>query len=81
MADSRESLIHQGKALVRAIESLETIDSSGPFESAMTWLLLKAYHQRLRTIVAAAPGWVTEAILSASERMGDDRPARWISQN
>jgi len=29
--------------------------------------------RRLRAIVEAAPAWVSEEILSASERIGDDR--------
>lgn len=76
-----DKVLRQGKALVRAIESLETIASPGPFETAITWLLLKAYRQRLSAIVAAAPAWVAEEILSASERIADDRPVRWISPN
>ena len=76
-----ERVLEQGKALVRAIESLETIDSSGPFETAITWFLLKAYRRRLRAIVGAAPAWVAEEILSASERIDDDRPVHWISTN
>ena len=76
-----DRILRQGKALVRAIESLETIDSSGPFETAVTWLLLKAYRHRLRAIVAAASAWVTEEILSASERIADERPVQWISPN
>jgi hypothetical protein len=47
----------------------------------MVWLLLQVYRRRLRAIVGAAPAWVGEEILSASERMGDDRPAVWLSEN
>jgi len=76
-----ERTIEQGKALVRAIEALETIEPSGPIETAITWLLLKAYRRRLRAMVATAPAWVSEEILSASERIGDDRVVLWMSEN
>jgi hypothetical protein len=35
-------ILHQGKALVRAIEALGTIDPSGPIERAAARLLLAA---------------------------------------
>jgi hypothetical protein len=76
-----EHVLEQGKALVRAIESLETIGSSGPFETSTKWLLLMAYRHRLRAIVAAGPAWVAEEILSASEGIADDGPVQWISPN
>ena len=76
-----ERTLEQGKALVRAIEALETIEPSGPIESAITSLLLKAYRRRLRAMVATAPAWVSEEILSASQRIGDDRAVLWMSEN
>ena len=74
-------IIAQGKALVRAIEALGTIEPSGPFERAIAGLLQMAYKRRLRAIVVAAPGWVAEEILSASEHIGDDRAAVWMRRN
>jgi hypothetical protein len=44
----------EGKAPVRAIEALSTIQPSGPFERALARLLIAAYKQRLRATVAAA---------------------------
>lgn len=41
--DETERIVEQGKALVRAIEALETTEPTGPIERVMTWLLLKAY--------------------------------------
>jgi len=76
-----DHILQQGKALVRAIEALETIEPTGPIESAITWLLLKAYRRRLRAMVATVPAWVSEEILSASERIGDDRAVLWLSEN
>ncbi len=76
-----DQIIAQGKALVRAIEALSTIEPSGPFERWQMRLLQAAYKQRLRAIVAAAPAWVAEEILSASEHIGDDRAAGWMSEN
>ena len=79
--DPTERILQQGKALVRAIEALDTIDPTGPLEQVMVWFLLKAYRRRLRAIVGAAPTWVSEEILSASQRIGEDRPAVWLSEN
>lgn len=76
-----ERTLEQGKALVRAIEALDTIEPTGPIRRMITWLLLKAYRRRLRAIVASGPAWVTEETLSASVRIGDDRSAVWLSGN
>jgi hypothetical protein len=59
------------RALVRAVEALGTIEPTGPFERALARLPMAAYKRRLRAIVASAPAWVGEEILSASERIGD----------
>lgn len=40
-----------------------------------------AYDERLRAIIAAEPAWVAEEMLSASERIGDDRVAVWFGGN
>jgi hypothetical protein len=48
--------------------ALDTIHPSGPFERALARLLMAAYKRRLRAIVAAAPAWVSEEMLSTSER-------------
>ena len=74
-------IIAQGKALVRAIEALGTIEPSGPFERAIARLLQAAYKRRLRAIVENAPSWASEEILSASEHIGDDRAVVWMSEN
>ena len=76
-----ECVLEQGRALVRAIEALETIDHTGPIERAIVWFLLEGYRHRLRAIVASAPAWVVEQILSASTQIDEDRPAVWISDN
>jgi hypothetical protein len=47
----------QGKALVRAIEALGTIEPTGPTERVLAGLLLAGYKRRLRAIVEAAPSW------------------------
>ncbi|MEA3377396.1 MAG: hypothetical protein U9R72_14495 [Chloroflexota bacterium] len=78
---STEGIIEQGKALIRAIEALETIEATGPIEEVITWVLLKAYRRRLRAIVVGAPAWVSEEILSASQCIGDNRPVLWRSDN
>jgi hypothetical protein len=76
-----DHIIVQGKALVRAIEALGTIEPSGLFERWLAGLLQAAYKRRLRAIVEAVPAWMTEEILSASEHIGDDRAVLWISKN
>ena len=73
-----DRILEQGKALVRAIEALGTIKPSGAFERALARLLMAAYKQRLRAIVASAPSRVTEEILSASEHISDQRPASGV---
>ena len=70
----------QGKALVRAIEALSTIEPSGWFERWQMRLLQAAYKERLRAIVAAVPYWVVEEIPSASEYIGEDRAAVWMGE-
>jgi hypothetical protein len=47
-----DRVIAQGKALVRAIEALSTIEPTGWFERWQMRLLQAAYKQRLRVIVA-----------------------------
>ena len=54
---------------------------SGPIERAAARLLLYAYKRRLRRVVEAAPAWMVEEILSASEHIGDDRAVLWMSDN
>jgi len=76
-----DHLISQGRALVHAIEALGTIGPTGPFERALARLPMAAYKRRLRAIVKVAPAWVSEEILSASEAIGDKRPALWLSEN
>jgi len=70
-----DRIITQGKAVVRAIEALGTIEPTGPTERVLAGLLLAGYKRRLRAIIEAVPDWVTEEILSASERIGDRQAA------
>jgi hypothetical protein len=79
--DTTARVIRQGKALVRAIESLITIEPSGPIERFIVGLLLAAYKRLLRRIVESAPGWVSEETLSASEHIGNDQAMLWMSDN
>jgi hypothetical protein len=76
-----EKILEQGKALVRAIEALKAIEPSGPDEREMASRLLETYRRRLHAIVASAPAWVSEEILSASQGIGGDRPVLWRSDN
>ena len=67
--------------MIRAVEALGTIEHTGPFERALERLLMAAYKRRLRAIVKVAPTWVSEEILSVSERIGDKRTALWFGEN
>jgi len=53
--DPTDRIILQGRALVRTIEALGTIEPAGPFERALARLLMAAYKRRLRGIVKLAP--------------------------
>ena len=79
--DLTDRIIRQGHALVRAIEALGTIEPTNRLERNLTRLLLYVYKRRLHGIVEAAPTWVSEEILSASEHIGDDQAALWMSEN
>ncbi len=68
-----DRLIAQGHALVRAIEALGTTEMSNPFERALAEFFQAACERRLMEIVEAAPSWVAEEILSASEHIGNQR--------
>jgi hypothetical protein len=60
------------------------MSTAGQFCQRPRWQarsLQAAYKRRLRAIVEAAPAWVSEEILNASERMGDTRAAQWVSRN
>jgi hypothetical protein len=57
------------------------IEPTGPVERLQVWLLLEAYRRRLRIIIEAAPSWMGEEILSASEGIGEKRAAVWMSEN
>jgi len=50
-----DQVIRQGRALVRAVEALETIEPSDDSERASARLLVQAYKRRLRAIIGAAP--------------------------
>ena len=67
-----EHIISQGRALVRAIEALETIEPSAGFERAISRLLVKASRRRLRAIIGTAPG-TGDRVLQASENIPDPR--------
>jgi len=76
-----DRIISQGRALVRAIEALGAIEPTGPFEWARARLLMAAYKRRRRAIVKVAPTWASQEILSASERIGDERAVLWLGEN
>jgi hypothetical protein len=76
-----DHIIAQGRALVRAIEALSTIEPSGRFERWQARMLQTAYKERLSAIVASVPEWAAEEILSVSEHIPEDRPVTWFSKN
>jgi hypothetical protein len=58
-SDLTDCILRQGRALVRAIETVGTIGPTGPFERALASLLMAAYNRRLRAIVKIVPAWVS----------------------
>ena len=79
--DPTTRIIHQGRALVRAIEGIGAIQADWPLERLVASLLLAVYKRKLRGIIAAAPTWVGEEILGASGWREGDRKALWRSDN
>gem|GEM_PF-6190533 len=76
--DHTERIIAQGKALVRTIETLGTIEPSDWFERAMAGLLQAAY------ITASAGDRGGCAVVGSrgdTERIGDKRAVLWMSNN
>jgi hypothetical protein len=65
-----DRILTQGRALVRAIEALGTIEPPGPFERALARLLMPAYKRRLRVTVKVVPTWVSEEILAHRSTLG-----------
>jgi hypothetical protein len=76
-----DHILRQGRALVCGIETLGTIEPTGPFERALARLLMSAYKRRLRAVVRVVPTWVSEEILSASKHIREDRAVLWSSKN
>ena len=58
MPADAEHVITQGRALVHAIEALETIEESDDSEHASARLLVKGHKRGLREIIGTAPTWV-----------------------
>jgi hypothetical protein len=52
---------------------MDIITPTSRFERWQTRLLQATYKYRLRGIIKAAPAWVAEQILSASESIGEDK--------
>jgi hypothetical protein len=75
--DHTDGFIAQGRALVWAIEVLDTVQPSRPFEIELAQLLRDACKRCLRDIVAEAPSWAGAEILSASHV---DRLEGWQDQ-
>ena len=66
-SESTDEIITQGRALVRALDALDVIESSNYFERHIAKLLAAAYERRLKDIVETAPAWVVEEILGTRE--------------
>jgi hypothetical protein len=66
-------IISEGQALVRALEAIEIIVPSGLFERQLAKLLTGVYRHRLESLIATAPAWISEQILSASTQPEDGR--------
>ena len=71
MSADAEHVVIQGRALVRAVEAPETTEPSAWFEQTISRLLIAAYRRRLRAIIGAAPIWMGDRLLGASENLPD----------
>ena len=78
--DHTDGFIAQGRALVWAIEVLDTVQPSRPFEIELAQLLRDACKRCLRDIVAEAPSWASAETLSAGQVVQDDRLEGWQDQ-
>jgi hypothetical protein len=67
------TIVEQVKALVRAIESLDVIESNSPWERQVAQLLRAAYKRKLQDIAETAPASISEEILSACGDIDDER--------
>jgi hypothetical protein len=81
MWTATDHVLEQVNGLMHTIKAVETIEPTGPIERVQARFLLQAYRRRLRAIVAAAPDWVVEEILSASQHIDEGRSAVWLSDN
>jgi hypothetical protein len=68
-------ILRQGKALVRTIEALSTIEPSGPIERAAARLQLYVYKRRLRGVVGDGGG--KGGAVDGREPRGPDRTHRF----
>ena len=78
--DPTDCIIDQGRALVWAIEELQAIESSDPFERILAELFREAYERCLCTIVADAPASTCEAILSARKEIQSGQVPAWLEK-
>ena len=65
--DLNGDIVSQVRVLIRAIQALDAIESSDPFERALAELFQAAYKRRLTEIVEAAPPWVAQEVSSAGQ--------------
>jgi len=73
-AGTNGRIIAQGRALARAIQALNEIDSKQPFEREMAQIFQNAYRRCLQDIIASAPPRVGEEILGSEEFTPDPVP-------
>jgi hypothetical protein len=66
---------------IKGIEALDTIEPTRPVEDVLVWLLIKVYRRWPRGIMGVAPTWVSKRILTASEGIGVQRSAVWLSES
>jgi hypothetical protein len=62
-----DEMIDQGRALVRAIVALETIEPCSHFEMRVAELFQAAFDRRLQDILDVSPPEIQEEILRARE--------------
>ena len=80
-ADHTDSIVAEGRALVWAIEALNRIELSCPFERELAELFQAACKRCLRDIIAKVPSRVCMEILGAGEYIQDGQPVEWMDES
>jgi hypothetical protein len=68
--------LHQARALIRTIETLDAVEPGGWFERILVALLRTIYIQRLRWVSVMMPMWAVKWIAGVTEKAGREEAGR-----